>query len=183
MLNQSQKSVSLFMHFSYIKSMHPFSAAWRSSKSADSGALWFSLHELCWDQFNHKQASKRTRILFICFDLLFILCLHLLQQLELYLSSGTVCLTIYSLVAGVFGMNIPYTWNDKHGYMFKWVVLFSLVNLAPDYKLHLYRRLCVFLFCQVVIVTGAFCASLFVVLMTYASYKGLVGSWNFARSL
>ncbi|KAJ6312732.1 hypothetical protein OIU77_014290 [Salix suchowensis] len=71
-----------------------------------------------------------------------------LIQLELYLSSGTVCLTIYSLVAGVFGMNIPYTWNDNHGYMFKWVV----------------------------IVTGAFCASLFVVLMTYARYKGLVGS-------
>uniref|UniRef100_A0A6N2M1V6 Magnesium transporter n=1 Tax=Salix viminalis TaxID=40686 RepID=A0A6N2M1V6_SALVM len=71
-----------------------------------------------------------------------------LIQLELYLSSGTVCLTIYSLVAGVFGMNIPYTWNENHGYMFKWVV----------------------------IVTGAFCASLFVVLMTYARYKGLVGS-------
>ncbi|KAG5236755.1 magnesium transporter CorA family protein [Salix suchowensis] len=93
-----------------------------------------------------KRASAHT--LFICFDLLFILCLHLLPQLELYLSSGTVCLTIYSLVAGVFGMNIPYTWNDNHGYMFKWVV----------------------------IVTGAFCASLFVVLMTYARYKGLVGS-------
>ncbi|PNT15317.1 hypothetical protein POPTR_010G077900v4 [Populus trichocarpa] len=71
-----------------------------------------------------------------------------LIQLELYLSSGTVCLTIYSLVAGIFGVNIPYTWTDNHGYMFKWVV----------------------------IVTGAFCASLFLVLMTYARYKGLVGS-------
>ncbi|KAH8495673.1 hypothetical protein H0E87_018739, partial [Populus deltoides] len=68
-----------------------------------------------------------------------------LIQLELYLSSGTVCLTIYSLVAGIFGVNIPYTWTDNHGYMFKWVV----------------------------IVTGAFCASLFLVLMTYARYKGL----------
>jgi hypothetical protein len=42
-------------------------------------------------------------------------------QLELFLSSGTVCLSLYSLVAGVFGMNIPYTWNDNHGYVFKWV--------------------------------------------------------------
>lgn len=42
-------------------------------------------------------------------------------QLELFLSSGTVCLAFYSLVAAVFGMNIPYTWNDNHGYMFKWV--------------------------------------------------------------
>ncbi|KAF5177854.1 Magnesium transporter mrs2-like protein, partial [Thalictrum thalictroides] len=45
-----------------------------------------------------------------------------LIQLELFLSSGTVCLSIYSLVAGIFGMNIPYTWNDEHGYIFKWVV-------------------------------------------------------------
>uniref|UniRef100_A0A2P2JN52 Magnesium transporter n=2 Tax=Rhizophora mucronata TaxID=61149 RepID=A0A2P2JN52_RHIMU len=44
-----------------------------------------------------------------------------LIQLELFLSSGTVCLSIYSLVAGIFGMNIPYTWNDDHGYVFKWV--------------------------------------------------------------
>lgn len=42
-------------------------------------------------------------------------------QLELFLSSGTVCLSIYSLVGAIFGMNIPYTWNDDHGYMFKWV--------------------------------------------------------------
>ena len=42
-------------------------------------------------------------------------------QLELFLSSGTVCMSIYSLIAGIFGMNIPYTWNDDHGYMFKWV--------------------------------------------------------------
>lgn len=42
-------------------------------------------------------------------------------QLELFLSSGTVCISIYSLIAGIFGMNIPYTWNDDHGYMFKWV--------------------------------------------------------------
>ncbi|KAL2530364.1 Magnesium transporter MRS2-2 [Forsythia ovata] len=71
-----------------------------------------------------------------------------LIQLELFLSSGTVCLSIYSLVAGIFGMNIPYTWNDNHGYMFKWVVIFS----------------------------GAICAILFVLIVTYARFKGLVGS-------
>uniref|UniRef100_A0A2P2JN62 Magnesium transporter n=1 Tax=Rhizophora mucronata TaxID=61149 RepID=A0A2P2JN62_RHIMU len=71
-----------------------------------------------------------------------------LIQLELFLSSGTVCLSIYSLVAGIFGMNIPYTWNDDHGYVFKWVV----------------------------IITGAVSAILFVLIMSYARYKGLVGS-------
>ncbi|KAL8026375.1 hypothetical protein ABFX02_14G022600 [Erythranthe guttata] len=71
-----------------------------------------------------------------------------LIQLELFLSSGTVCLSIYSLVAGIFGMNIPYTWNDDHGYMFKWVVIF----------------------------TGFFCAILFVLIISYARAKGLVGS-------
>ncbi|KAL0388489.1 UNVERIFIED_CONTAM: Magnesium transporter MRS2-2 [Sesamum radiatum] len=69
-------------------------------------------------------------------------------QLELFLSSGTVCLSIYSLVAGIFGMNIPYTWNDDHGYMFKWVVIF----------------------------TAALCATVFVLIISYARYKGLVGS-------
>ncbi|XP_010278149.1 PREDICTED: magnesium transporter MRS2-I-like [Nelumbo nucifera] len=71
-----------------------------------------------------------------------------LIQLELFLSSGTVCLSIYSLVGGIFGMNIPYTWNDNHGYVFKWVV----------------------------ILTGIVCASLFVLIISYARYKGLVGS-------
>ncbi|RID73157.1 hypothetical protein BRARA_B00325 [Brassica rapa] len=72
-----------------------------------------------------------------------------LIQLELMLSSGTVCISMYSMIAGIFGMNIPYTWNDEHGYVFKWVV--SL--------------------------TGTFCAALFVIVLSYARYKGLVGSW------
>ncbi|XWS31482.1 hypothetical protein CRYUN_Cryun23aG0080200 [Craigia yunnanensis] len=38
-----------------------------------------------------------------------------LIQLELFLSSGTVCLSIYSLIAAIFGMNIPYTWKEGHG--------------------------------------------------------------------
>ncbi|GAB2266142.1 Magnesium transporter MRS2-I [Dionaea muscipula] len=71
-----------------------------------------------------------------------------LIQLELFLSSGTVCLSIYSLVAGIFGMNIPYTWNENHGYMFKWVVIAS----------------------------GVVCAVLFVAIMSHARRKGLVGS-------
>ncbi|XP_021596024.1 magnesium transporter MRS2-I [Manihot esculenta] len=71
-----------------------------------------------------------------------------LIQLELFLSSGTVCSSFYSLVAGIFGMNIPYTWNDNHGYMFKWVVM----------------------------VTGAFCVAVLILIMSYARFKGLVGS-------
>ncbi|KAA0057488.1 magnesium transporter CorA-like family protein [Cucumis melo var. makuwa] len=71
-----------------------------------------------------------------------------LIQLELFLSSGTVCLSIYSLVSAIFGMNIPYTWNDDHGYMFKWVV----------------------------IVAGFASAVLFITIIYYARYKGLVGS-------
>lgn len=71
-----------------------------------------------------------------------------LIQLELFLSSGTVSLSIYSLVAGIFGMNIPYTWNDNHGYVFKWVV----------------------------IGTGLVSAVLFALIISYARYKGLVGS-------
>ncbi|GLT42377.1 hypothetical protein SLA2020_164270 [Shorea laevis] len=71
-----------------------------------------------------------------------------LIQLELFLCSGTVCLSVYSLVAAIFGMNIPYTWKENHGYVFKWVV----------------------------IVTGIICASLFMSIISYARHKGLVGS-------
>ncbi|XP_057424205.1 magnesium transporter MRS2-I [Lotus japonicus] len=71
-----------------------------------------------------------------------------LIQLELFLSSGTVCLSFYSLVAAIFGMNIPYSWNDNHGFMFKWVV----------------------------IVSGVFSAIMFLLIIVYARKKGLVGS-------
>ncbi|XP_017977582.1 PREDICTED: magnesium transporter MRS2-2 isoform X2 [Theobroma cacao] len=71
-----------------------------------------------------------------------------LIQLELLLSSGTVCLSIYSLVAAIFGMNIPYTWKEGHGYMFKWVVMFA----------------------------GILCASTFTSIISYARHKGLVGA-------
>ncbi|KAH1108228.1 hypothetical protein J1N35_011996 [Gossypium stocksii] len=71
-----------------------------------------------------------------------------LIQLELFVSSGTVCLSIYSLVAAIFGMNIPYTWKEGHGYMFKWVV----------------------------ILTGLLCTSTFTSIVSYARHKGLIGS-------
>ncbi|KAL2334212.1 hypothetical protein Fmac_015425 [Flemingia macrophylla] len=71
-----------------------------------------------------------------------------LIQLELFLSSGTVCLSLYALVTSIFGMNIPYNWNQNHGYMFKWVVT----------------------------VTGGFCALMFLMITVYARKKGLVGS-------
>lgn len=70
-----------------------------------------------------------------------------LIQLELFLSAGTVCMSIYSLIAGIFGMNIPYTWNDQ-GHTFKWVVIIS----------------------------AAMSAITFILIISYARYKGLVGS-------
>ncbi|KAL5988819.1 Magnesium transporter MRS2-I [Asimina triloba] len=74
--------------------------------------------------------------------------LEMLLELELFLSSGTVSLSLYSLVVGIFGMNIPYTWNTSHGYLFKWVV----------------------------ILTGLFSAVIFILIISYARHKGLVGS-------
>ncbi|KAJ3673322.1 hypothetical protein LUZ60_006696 [Juncus effusus] len=71
-----------------------------------------------------------------------------LIQLELFLSSGTVCLSLYSLVAGIFGMNIPYSWNSGHGYLYKWVVMIS----------------------------GFICIFVFIAIVAYARHKGLVGS-------
>ncbi|KAM4075581.1 hypothetical protein ACB094_10G180500 [Castanea mollissima] len=71
-----------------------------------------------------------------------------LIQLELFLSSGTVCLSVYSVVAAIFGMNIPNILNKDHGYAFKWVVILA----------------------------GVICAFLFLSVISYARHKGLVGS-------
>lgn len=71
-----------------------------------------------------------------------------LIQLELFLSAATVALSIYSLVAGIFGMNIPFSWNQNHGYVFKMVVISS----------------------------GVASALIFVAIIVYARQKGLVGS-------
>ncbi|KAH1258373.1 Magnesium transporter MRS2-I [Glycine max] len=74
---------------------------------------------------------------------------HSLGQLELFISVGTVCMSLYSLVAAIFGMNIPYTWKAPgHEHVFKWVVIFG----------------------------GMVCASLFLSIVSYARRKGLVGS-------
>ncbi|XP_078429853.1 magnesium transporter 9 [Wolffia australiana] len=71
-----------------------------------------------------------------------------LIQLELFLSAGTVSASLYSLVAGIFGMNIPYKWNDDHGYVYKWVVISA----------------------------GLGSLLLFIFIVAYARQKGLVGS-------
>ncbi|XP_047951770.1 magnesium transporter MRS2-I-like [Salvia hispanica] len=71
-----------------------------------------------------------------------------LIQLDLILNTGNLCLDISSLVAGIFGMNIPYTWNTNHGYMFKWVVICSVM----------------------------FSSLLFCIIMFFSYWKGLLGS-------
>ncbi|XP_077247370.1 magnesium transporter MRS2-I-like [Tasmannia lanceolata] len=71
-----------------------------------------------------------------------------LIQLDLFLTTGTICLAIYGMVTSIMGMNIPYSWNNDHAYVFKWVV----------------------------IITGLICASIYVLIISYARYKGLVGS-------
>ncbi|KAL7251609.1 hypothetical protein ACSBR1_013452 [Camellia fascicularis] len=71
-----------------------------------------------------------------------------LIQLELLLTSAGISVSLCSTMAGIFGANIPFTWNSNHGYMFKWVV----------------------------IVTIAICTCIFILIISYARYKGLVGS-------
>jgi len=44
-------------------------------------------------------------------------------QLDLILGAATVVVTFFSLVAGIFGMNIPYPWNHDHPESFAWVRL------------------------------------------------------------
>ena len=100
--------------------------------------------------------------------------------MELFLSSGTVCLSLYSLVAAIFGMNIPYTWNDNHGFMFKWVCKsFQLVDSAIIFWMKFFQNIewSSHLGWQVIIVTGLCCAFLFLLIVSYARVKGLVGSW------
>ena len=108
-----------------------------------------------------------SNITWICFFL----------QLELFLSSGTVCQSLYSLVAGIFGMNIPYTWNDNHGYVFKWVSQPLQKGRLPSINCGLSNQAVNFVpASQVVLVSGLFCAFMFVSIVAYARHKGLVGS-------
>ncbi|BBM99170.1 magnesium transporter [Marchantia polymorpha subsp. ruderalis] len=71
-----------------------------------------------------------------------------LIQLELILSSATVVMAIYSLVAAIFGMNLPYKWNEGYGYIFKWVVILG----------------------------GVGCLTVFLMVLGYARYKRLIGT-------
>ncbi|XP_058086550.1 magnesium transporter MRS2-I-like [Magnolia sinica] len=70
-----------------------------------------------------------------------------LIQVDLFLNSTLFCLSIYSLVAGYFGMSVPYGWNQNHGYIFKWVL----------------------------IITGVTCVTIFIAIIFYARHKGLIG--------
>ncbi|MCO5610841.1 hypothetical protein L7F22_065083 [Adiantum nelumboides] len=44
-----------------------------------------------------------------------------LIQLELVLNAGAVVLSVYVAVAGIFGMNVQYTWMIGHSHVFKWM--------------------------------------------------------------
>jgi len=71
-----------------------------------------------------------------------------LIQLELILSSATVVVALFSLVAGIFGMNIPYEWNEDHSEAFTWVV----------------------------VSTSIACLIIFIAVLGYARYKHLIGT-------
>ncbi|MCO5580328.1 hypothetical protein L7F22_034194 [Adiantum nelumboides] len=65
-----------------------------------------------------------------------------LIQLELVLNAGAVVLSVYAAVAGIFGMNVQYTWMIGHSHVFKWVVLLSgLVSLILFALILSYARL------------------------------------------
>ncbi|XP_024366415.1 magnesium transporter MRS2-I isoform X2 [Physcomitrium patens] len=71
-----------------------------------------------------------------------------LIQLELILSSATVVVALFSLVAGIFGMNIPYEWNENHEEAFTWVVVTTTIA----------------------------CLVVFIAVLGYARYKHLIGT-------
>ncbi|XP_058086562.1 magnesium transporter MRS2-2-like isoform X2 [Magnolia sinica] len=71
-----------------------------------------------------------------------------LIQLDVFLVTVTLSVIICSLVAGIFGVSMPYTWNHNHGYVFKWVL----------------------------VITGAVAATVFILVLSYARHKGLIGS-------
>ncbi|KAL9809844.1 Magnesium transporter MRS2-8 [Arabidopsis thaliana] len=69
-----------------------------------------------------------------------------LIKFEIILTAGSICVSVYSVVVGILGMNIPFPWNIKK-HMFKWVVSG----------------------------TATVCAILFVTIMSFARYKKLFG--------
>eukprot|EP00271_Cylindrocystis_brebissonii_P022873 TRINITY_DN8999_c0_g1_i1.p1 TRINITY_DN8999_c0_g1~~TRINITY_DN8999_c0_g1_i1.p1 ORF type:complete len:445 (+),score=89.31 TRINITY_DN8999_c0_g1_i1:69-1403(+) len=68
-----------------------------------------------------------------------------LIQLEMVLNAATTMVAIYSVVVGLFGVNIPYDWNTVDG-VFEWIV----------------------------IVTTVVCAVVFVALICYARYRRII---------
>jgi magnesium transporter len=68
-------------------------------------------------------------------------------QFEVIITAGSVCISVYSLVVGILSTNIPFSWNTKE-HMFKWVVS----------------------------ATATLCAIFFVIIISYARYKKLVGN-------
>ncbi|MCL7027047.1 hypothetical protein MKW94_029999 [Papaver nudicaule] len=69
-----------------------------------------------------------------------------LKVLKLILECATFCIAMYSVVPGIFGMNIPFTWDHApYGFMFKWVIILPVVV----------------------------CAAVFVGIVSYARHKGL----------
>ncbi|KAI3459456.1 hypothetical protein Pfo_016119 [Paulownia fortunei] len=68
------------------------------------------------------------------------------MQLDLFLSTGNLSLSVHAMVCGILGMSIPYDWNNNHGYLFKWAV----------------------------ILTSSLSGLLFVLIIAYARRKGLV---------
>ncbi|XP_071938023.1 magnesium transporter MRS2-I-like [Coffea arabica] len=73
-----------------------------------------------------------------------------LMEVELFLSVLFICLSIYSTVAQLFGMSIPYSWNFGHGHLFKWAV----------------------------IIPGLFSSFLFICVISHARRRGIIGSYN-----
>lgn len=70
-----------------------------------------------------------------------------LIEFEVIITAGSVCISVYSLVVGILSTNIPFSWNTKE-HMFKWVVS----------------------------ATATLCAIFFVIIISYARYKKLVGN-------
>lgn len=105
-------------------------AAWQSPKPADSGISFsrplFSPYEvkyLCAYILTNifRNILPKPWLKPLTTTVIFYPCLG---QLELFISAGTVCMSLYSLVAAIFGMNIPYTWKAPgHEHVFKWVCM------------------------------------------------------------
>eukprot|EP00850_Spirogloea_muscicola_P007824 SM000040S14836 [mRNA] locus=s40:613736:617601:- [translate_table: standard] len=61
-------------------------------------------------------------------------------QLELILNTATMVVGIFTAVTGIFGMNIPYDWNDDPS-AFAWVIIISTAGcLASFFSLVGYAR-------------------------------------------